>query len=96
MLKDQMIKDLTIFFNNKEFAKTCIYKSKEVSIIWQNKDLSVFEMDFETIKGLKSDFEGLELDDNLTIDDFIYRVTNFHFKDEIVTINFVKADDDRN
>lgn len=96
MLKDQMIKDLIIFFNNKEFAKTCTYKNKEVSIIWQNKDLSVFEMDFETVKGLKSDFEDLGLDDILTIDEVNYRVTNFHFKDEIVIINFVKADDDRN
>ncbi|MDN5077649.1 hypothetical protein PJV89_05260 [Aliarcobacter butzleri] len=76
-LKDDMKADLSVFFNADEFAKKCIYKGNEVAILYRKNDLEMFEVNFESIKARKVDFEGLEEGDVLEIEGVLYTVMNF-------------------
>ncbi|KLE00577.1 head-tail joining protein [Aliarcobacter butzleri] len=76
-LKDDMKADLSVFYNADEFAKKCIYKGNEVAILYRKNDLEMFEVNFESIKARKVDFEGLEEGDVLEIEGVLYTVMNF-------------------
>lgn len=76
-LKDDMKADLSVFYNADEFAKKCIYKGNEVAILYRKNDLEMFEVNFESIKARKVDFEGLEEGDVLEIEGVLYIVINF-------------------
>ncbi|MEV9527822.1 hypothetical protein AB0W38_04390 [Aliarcobacter butzleri] len=76
-LKADMKADLSVFYNADEFAKKCIYKEKEVAILYRKNDLEMFEVNFESIKARKVDFEGLEDGDVLEIEGVSYTVINF-------------------
>lgn len=76
-LKDDMKADLSVFYNADEFAKKCIYKGNEVAILYRKNDLEMFEVNFESIKARKVDFEGLEEGDILEIEGVLYIVMNF-------------------
>lgn len=76
-LKDDVKADLSVFYNADEFAKKCIYKGNEVAILYRKNDLEMFEVNFESIKARKVDFEGLEEGDVLEIEGVLYTVMNF-------------------
>lgn len=76
-LKNDIKADLSVFYNADEFAKKCIYKGNEVAILYRKNDLEMFEVNFESIKARKVDFEGLEEGDALEIEGVSYTVINF-------------------
>lgn len=76
-LKDDIIADLSVFYNADEFAKKCIYKGNEVAVLYRKNDIEMFEVNFESIKARKVDFEGLEEGDVLEIEGVSYTVMNF-------------------
>ncbi|MEV9642945.1 head-tail joining protein [Aliarcobacter butzleri] len=76
-LKEDIKADLSVFYNADEFAKKCIYKGKEVAVLYRKNDLEMFEVNFESIKARKVDFEGLEEGDVLEIEGVSYTVMNF-------------------
>lgn len=75
--KEDIKADLSVFYNADEFAKKCIYKGNEVAILYRKNDLEMFEVNFESIKARKVDFEGLEEGDVLEIEGVLYIVINF-------------------
>ncbi len=75
--KDDIKTDLSVFYNADEFAKKCIYKGNEVAVLYRKNDLEMFEVNFESIKARKVDFEGLEEGDVLEIEGVSYTVMNF-------------------
>lgn len=76
-LKEDIKADLSVFYNADEFAKKCIYKGNEVAVLYRKNDLEMFEVNFESIKARKVDFEGLEEGDVLEIEGVSYTVMNF-------------------
>ncbi|PZP12161.1 MAG: hypothetical protein DI602_10095 [Aliarcobacter butzleri] len=76
-LKDYIKAELAVFYNADEFAKKCIYKGNEVAILYRKNDIEMFEVNFESIKARKVDFEGLEEGDVLEIEGVLYTVMNF-------------------
>ncbi|MCT7489124.1 hypothetical protein N5T63_09460 [Aliarcobacter cryaerophilus] len=78
--KDTLKADLPIFYNLDEFAKKCIYKGKEVAILFRKNDLEIFETNSEHIKARREDFDGIEEGDSLEIDGKEYTILNFSFE----------------
>jgi len=75
--KDDLISDLDVFYSIDEFAKKCIFKDEEVSVLFQSDEMDIFEVSFERIKGKKSDFAGIQEGDILQIESKSYTVMNF-------------------
>ncbi|WP_026804686.1 hypothetical protein [Aliarcobacter lanthieri] len=77
--KDTLKADLQVFYNFDEFAKKCIYKAKEIGVLF-TKDVEFFEVNFEKIKARADDFENIEEGDILEIEGKKYTVISFSFE----------------
>lgn len=75
--KEMRIADLAVIYNTAEFAKTAIYKEKEIAVFEAKDEIDVFDVPFKKFKGLESDFLEIVEGEEIEIEGVLYQIMNF-------------------
>lgn len=79
--KQDMVDDLSVFYNTKEFAISVLYKTEAIPAL-PVEDMEISDTREMVISCVSSDVLDIESGDIFTIDEKEYEVINFDFKDK--------------
>ena len=81
-LKEQMEKDLDLFYNTKEFASSALYKNKKIAVL-PFEDFDIAQISSKSILVKSSDTHGIKEGEKITVDSTEYEVSNFSYRDDM-------------
>jgi len=80
-LKQTMADDLSVFYNTDEFAISVLYKTATISAL-HVEDMEISDSEQFVLSCMSSDVVGVKIGDEMTIDEVVYQVINFDYKDK--------------
>jgi len=78
--KQQMAEDLKIFYNADEFAIAVLYNGVTIQAL-NVDDMEVSDTEQFVLSFISSDVANISQGSQMSIDDIVYEVSNFDFKD---------------